>query len=98
MKSNHLRLTCAVLLMAGGLTMGTANTVLSPAKRQAALERGKSLLAPREIVPLAVNPFYPEAFAETVAGLGRTTGATATTTGGDTATTVPTGPRGDRPR
>ncbi|HQY04903.1 MAG TPA: hypothetical protein PLQ52_02450 [Lacunisphaera sp.] len=96
MKSNHLRLTCAVLLMAGGLTMGTANTVLSPAKRQAALERGKSLLAPREIVPLAVNPFYPEAFAETVAGLGRTTGATATTTGGDTATTVPTGPRGDR--
>ena len=45
MKSNHLRLTCAVLLMAGGLTMGTANTVLSPAKRQAALERGKSLLA-----------------------------------------------------
>lgn len=54
--------------------MGTANTVLSPAKRQAALEHGESLLAPREIVPLAVNPFYPEAFAETVAGLGRTTG------------------------
>jgi hypothetical protein len=61
------------------------------------LERGKSLLASQEIVPLAVNPFYPEAFAETVAGLGRSSGTTtATTGGGDTTAQVPTGPRGDR--
>ena len=97
MKTNLIRVTCAALLMAGGLGMASANTVLSPAKRQAALERGKSLLASQEIVPLAVNPFYPEAFAETVAGLGRSSGTTtATTGGGDTTAQVPTGPRGDR--
>ncbi len=97
MKTNLIRVTCAALLMAGGLGMASANTVLSPAKRQAALERGKSLLASQEIVPLAVNPFYSEAFAETVAGLGRSSGTTtATTGGGDTTAQVPTGPRGDR--
>lgn len=97
MKTNLIRVTCAALLMAGGLSLASANTVLSPAKRQAALERGKSLIATKEIVPLAVNPFYPEAFAETVAGLGRSTGTTtASPAGGDTTPQVPTGPRGDR--
>ena len=96
MKTNLIRVTCAALLMAGGLGMAAANTVLSPAKRQTALERGKSLLASQEIVPLAVNPFYPEAFAETVAGLGRSSGTTTANTGGDATAQVPTGPRGDR--
>ena len=86
----------AGLLLAGGSVFAAGEAVLSPAKRQQALDRGKALVANREIVPAATNPFYPPAFAEAVAAMGRAANATGTETTGTTTTTAPTGPRNDR--
>lgn len=100
MKTNLTRIILgAGLLLAGGSVFAAGEAVLSPAKRQQALDRGKALVAVREIVPTAANPFYPAAFAEAVAAMGRTTGTTGTPgTEGTGATTpsTPAGPRNDR--
>jgi len=99
MKTNFTRIIGAALLLLGGAAVAAGNTVLSPAKRQEALERGKALVAARDIVAVAVNPFHPPAFAEAVAGMGRVSpGPTAPANNGgeEVATRVPTGPRTDR--
>ena len=89
-------------LLAAGVTSSLAlaaedDTVISPARRQEALDGGKKLLAPRETVPLTVDPFHSEAFAETVAGMGRVPGVTPPTGGGgENPKRTPTGPRSDR--
>lgn len=95
MKIPTLRLLGVGLLMAGATA--SANTVLSPAKRQEALDQGKALVATKDIVPLTADPFNPAAFAELAASLGRGAGPAATpeaSTGG--AAPAPTGPRTDR--
>jgi hypothetical protein len=74
MKNNLTRLIGTAFLLLGAAVAAPGDTVLSPAKRQEALERGKALIASREITPITVNPFYPAAFAETVAGMGRVSG------------------------
>jgi len=97
MKTN-LRIFGTVFLLLGGALAAAGDTVLSPAKRQEALERGKALIAPREITAIAVNPFYPTAFAEAVSGMGRVTGPVTSTPEGGTETVnrPPAGPRTDR--
>lgn len=99
MKTNLSRIIGTTLLLLGATAAAAGDTVLSPTKRQEALERGKSLIAPREITPIAVNPFYPAAFNEAVAGMGRVSGpATPSRQEGstDSVKTAPTGPRTDR--
>jgi hypothetical protein len=93
MKNTLVRIIGAGLLL-GGTGLAFGDTVLSPAKRQEALDRGKSIVAPREVVAVVVDPFHPAAFAETVASLGRLPGVTPSTSGGTE--TTPTGPRNDR--
>lgn len=84
----------ALLLLLGSSAMAAEATVLNPVTRQAALERGKALVATREITPITVNPFHPPAFAETLASMGRATGTTPLVGGGETA--APVGPRTER--
>ena len=100
MKTNLTRIIGTVLLLLGGAAAAAGDTVLSPAKRQEALERGKALIAAREITTIAVNPFYPTAFTEAVAGMGRASAGTTTPAndgGGEASVTrAPTGPRTDR--
>lgn len=99
MKSNLPRIIGTTLLLLGTAVAAAGDTVLSPAKRQEALDRGKALIAPREIAPIAVNPFYPTAFTEAVAGMGRVSGPStpAHQEGGtETAKTPPAGPRTGR--
>ncbi len=100
MKTYLTRIIGAAFLLLGGAAAAAGDTVLSPAKRQEALERGKALIAPREITTIAVNPFYPTAFAEAVAGMGRASPGTTTPAndgGGEAAVTrAPAGPRTDR--
>lgn len=95
MNTNLPRIIGAACLLLGGAVAAAGDTVLSPAKRQEALERGKALVAAREITTIAVNPFYPAAFAETVAGMGRVTGPATPAQDGGTEP-VPTGPRTNR--
>lgn len=95
MKTNHTRIIGTACLLLGAAVAAAGDTVLSPAKRQEALERGKALVAPREITTIAVNPFYPAAFAETVAGAGRVSGPANPVQNGGTEP-VPAGPRTDR--
>lgn len=97
MKMNLTRaLSAALLLLLGGTAMAQEATVLNPTKRLAALERGKALVAAREIVPISVDPFHPAAFAETVAGLGRVSGVTPPAGASESAAQTQTGPRTDR--
>jgi len=99
MKTKLPRIIGTALLLLGAATAAAGDTVLSPAKRQEALERGKALIAPREIIAIVVNPFYPVAFTETVAGMGRVSGpATPSHQEGspESVKTAPTGPRTDR--
>lgn len=97
MKTNLTRIILgAGLLLAGGSVFAAGEAVLSPVKRQQALDRGKALVAVREIVPSAANPFYPAAFAEAVAAMGRTSGPTGTESTTPTTPTTPAGPRNDR--
>ncbi|MBI2814843.1 MAG: hypothetical protein HYX71_11225 [Opitutae bacterium] len=79
------------------MALAAEATVLNPVKRQAALERGKALVAPKEMAPVAVDPFHPQAFAEAVAGAGRVSAGTNPPpgTGGDTGS-PPAGPRTER--
>lgn len=86
------RVIGALLLLLGSSSMAAEATVLNPVTRQAALEHGKALVAPRELAPVTVDPFHPQAFAEAVAGAGRVSAGT----GGDAGAPVSTGPRTDR--
>lgn len=96
MKIHFSRIIGAGLLLFGSVALAAEATVLNPVKRQAALERGKELVAPREMTPVTVDPFHPAAFAETVAAMGRVSGATSPAGGtGDSANPAPTGPRND---
>jgi hypothetical protein len=98
MKSTPSHILGGILLLLAGAIVASGDTVLTPAKRQEALERGKALVGQREIVPIAVDPFYPAAFAETVAGLGRGSGSTPTTTTPESGPVArpSAGPRTDR--
>lgn len=99
MKNFRRILGVASVLLASATVVSAAETVLSPAKRQEALDRGKALVSPREVVPVAADPFYPAAFAETVAGMGRPSGNVQQPVpdGNPTPTPVaPVGPRTDR--
>ena len=97
MNINFTRVICAFLLLPGTAAMAAEATVLNPVKRQAALERGKALVATPEIIPVTVDPFHPPAFAETLAAMGRATGTTPIAgSGGETTPLTPTGPRTER--
>jgi hypothetical protein len=96
MKTNLLKITGVVLLLQGLNGFAAGEAVLSPGKRQQALEQGKALVATHEVTPIAVDPFHPAAFAELVAGAGRaTSGTPSTTPGGGETTRTPAGPRND---
>jgi hypothetical protein len=97
MKTNLLKITCVVLLLQGFNGFAAGEAVLNPVKRQQSLEQGKALVATREVTPITVDPFHPAAFAEVVAGAGRATGGTPSTTpgGGEPTPRTPTGPRND---
>jgi hypothetical protein len=85
--------------MLGGALGAAGDTVLSPVKRQQALDRGKTLIAARDVVPVAVDPFYSPAFAEAAAAVGRVSGAPVTAPSNDGTPDVvaaPVGPRNDR--
>ena len=87
----------AFLLLHGTVAMAAEGTVLNPVTRQAALERGKVLVATSEIIPVTVDPFHPQAFAETLAAMGRVTGTTPIAgSGGETTPKTQTGPRTER--
>ncbi|MDI1320314.1 MAG: hypothetical protein PSW75_09010, partial [bacterium] len=72
-----------------------ASAVLSPGKRQEAVDQAKKLLAPREMAAITTDPFHPAGFEELVAASGRPAGSTTGTTSGETPTTQQTGPRND---
>jgi hypothetical protein len=97
---NHFTRIIAVMLVAlGGTLFASGQTVLNPVKRQQALDRGKALVTVREVVPVAVDPFYSPAFAEAVAAMGRVSGGPVTAPANDGSPEAPrpqTGPRNDR--
>ncbi len=96
MNLNSTRVSCAALFLLAGMALAAEKTVLTPVTRQAALERGKTLVAVREVTPVTADPFNPAAFAETVAGIGRVSGVIPPVTGGETGKPTPTGPRTNR--
>lgn len=73
----------------------SAESVVSPSKRQEALDHAQKLLAHHESPAIASDPFHPEGFDELVAALGRPAGSTTSPAPGETAATQPTGPRND---
>jgi hypothetical protein len=92
------RLICVLLVVGAtcGATLARAaeGDVLSPTKRQEAVDRAKKLLAVRDIPAPAADPFHSEAFNEIVAGVGR---PASTTTGGESESAKPAaGPRTGR--
>jgi len=97
MKTILPRIIAVILLSQAALAHAAGEAVLSVAKRQQALERGKALVATREVVPVSVDPFHPAAFAEAAAAVGRAAGSTTgpTETGGGEVNRTPTGPRND---
>jgi hypothetical protein len=100
MRTHSTRIIAVMLVALGGTLSTFGDTVLSPVKRQQALDRGKALVAAREVVPLAVDPFFSPAFAEAAAAAGRVSGGPVTTTPANDNTPqvpqVPVGPRNDR--
>jgi len=104
MKTNFSRCLGILAVVLTGASLASGQAVMAAAKRQEALDRGKALVAPREMTPVAVDPFYPAAFTEAVAAMGRvSSGGNNTTTpatqtpGGTTEPVRPqTGPRTDR--
>lgn len=88
-----------VFLLAGLATVAVGQTVTNPAKRQQSIDHAKAFVAPREIVPLNVDPFNSPAFAEAAAAVGRVSNVPNPTTPAGTGTgatpAAPTGPRTD---
>lgn len=98
MKTKFSRFLGIFAVVMTGTTLAFGQTVLAPVKRQQALDRGKALVTPREVTAVAADPFYPTAFTEAVAAMGRVSGGTTTSVQDTGTTTVPTttGPRTDR--
>lgn len=93
------RITSGVVLLAGLVSAASAESVVSPAKRQQSLERAKAFVSQREIAAVNVDPFNPPAFAEAVASMGRVTAVAnpvAPVGGGAVAEAPKAGPRTDR--
>jgi hypothetical protein len=86
-----------IFLLAGLTAVAVGQTVESPAKRQQSIERAKAFVAPRELAPVNVDPFFAPAFAEAAAAVGRVSNAQtpATPTGTGISPAVPSGPRND---
>lgn len=63
--------------------------VVTPQKRQDALDQAKGMLAVKTPAPVGKNPFHSEAYAESLSGGVRPEGS-------QTPTTTPTGPRNAR--
>jgi hypothetical protein len=98
MNFSFLRFTGSLMLLAGATSVAMAgDSVASPVKRQQALERAKAFVAPREIAPVTVEPFYSPAFTEAVAAMGRVSSVPtpAANPGTAQAPAAPTGPRND---
>ncbi len=103
MKALHNKPTCLVLVLIGAQLFASARAdevgdVLSPTKRQEAVDQAKSLLAPREAPPPPSDPFHPAAFYELIAASGRVPGATTAVSDnlGTNRTTTAQGPRSPR--
>jgi len=56
-----------------------APAVLSPVKRQETVDAAKKLLAHRDIVAVAADPFHPEGFNDLIAAAGHVPGVVAST-------------------
>ena len=72
-----LILVLAAATWAGPVRAAKVSDVQTPTKRQELLDQAKKLLAPREAVPPAFDPFHSEAFNDLIAashGGGTTTG------------------------
>jgi len=72
-----LILVLAAATWAGPVRATEVSDVQTPTKRQELLDQAKKLLAPREAVPPAFDPFHSEAFNDLIAashGGGTTTG------------------------
>jgi len=95
MITNRSKIFClgAVLCGLAGNVVSAADTdiVVSPARRQEALEQAKKLLAIRTIAPVTVDPFHSEKFSEMVASLNHVPNTSAPTTAA-----VVTAPRSQR--
>jgi hypothetical protein len=98
MRTPSTHIVVVTLVALGGALVASGDTVLSPAKRQQALDRGKALVAVHEVVPVAVDPFYSPAFAEAAAAMGRVAGGPVTPPANDGTSEAPRapGPRSDR--
>ncbi len=101
MKTRDHKTAQILLAITAGLVFASAAAaenaaVLSPTKRQQALDEAKKLLEMRDVSPAAAehDPFHPAAFAELVGSMGHVAGVTPPA--GETATHAPTGPRNDR--
>ncbi len=93
-KSSWLILAMAGALAGPSARAAEASNVLSPTKRQEALDQAKQLLAPREAKPPAADPFHSEAFNELVGVAARTPGPAVAAGDGQAKTpAVTTGPR-----
>jgi hypothetical protein len=97
MSTSSVKIT-GLLVLVAATTVLSGQTVTPPAKRQQAIENAKAFVAPKEIVPVTIDPFYSQAFTEAAAAAGRVsnnvTAPVANT--GNTTPAAPTGPRNDK--
>ena len=101
MRSPLYKMNCLVLaLVAAQLTAtgraAETSDVLSPTKRQEALDHAKKLLAPREAQPPAVDPFHSETFNELVGATSRAPGPNVSSSETPGKAPAVTGPRSPR--
>lgn len=104
MNNSSPRITRLLVLLAAlaGFSLARAadpeagGSVLSPVKRQEAVDQAKKLLGAHEMPAITSDPFHPAAFADVVASMGRSPGSTAGTTSGEKPATQSTGPRNER--
>ncbi len=97
---HHLaRLFVLLAALAGSSLVRAAEpevSVLSPTKRQEAVDSAQKMLARHEPAAIANDPFHPADFDELVASSGRPAGTSAGPASGETTPAQPTGPRNDR--
>lgn len=74
----NIRILLGVILgfSATVLVAAEGASVISPHKRQEALEKAKKLLASRDAKPVSLDPFHSEKFQELVYGVSQTTTTT----------------------
>ena len=82
----------AVAIAVTGVAVSAADgdTVISPLKRQQGLDKAKKLLVARDVLPVALDPFHSDRFAEMVNGVSRAPGVLTPTVA------IPSGPRTER--